>query len=134
MSIQTQEINNFIGQGITLPLNLIKGKPPLQSGFELLRASIIMILCWEYGKRFFLNEFGSKLNQLLEEPNDLILQDTIRVFVVDAISQWDPRIGLVNSAIKKTSEKSLDLTITYQILNIKREDTFTFPFYPKIIY
>ena len=125
---------SFVGQGITLPLKLVNGKPPLESGFELIRSSIIMILSWKYGSRFFLGEFGSKLHLLLEEPNDDILQETIEVFVIDAITNWDPRIELVESIIERPNESTINLTITYKILNTKKEDTFTFPFYRKIIY
>lgn len=123
----------FIGQGITLPIQLVAGKPVLKTGFDLIRASIVMILSWEYGKRFFLPEFGSQLNQLIEEPNDQVLQETIKVFVIEAISKWDPRIELVN-AITERTDTTINLTITYNILSIKKEDTFTFPFYKKIIY
>lgn len=129
-----QQINNFIGQGIILPLVLENGKAPIKGGFDLLRASIIMILSWKYGTRFFLNEFGSKLENLLEEPNDAILENTIRVFIIDAINKWDPRIKLVDSIMERPNNWTINLTITYQILNIKQEDTFTFPFYSKIIY
>lgn len=130
----TNQLNNFLGQGIILPLQLVNGAPPLVSGFDLLRASIITILTWEYGERFFLNEFGSRLFDLLEEPNDDVLQGTIRVFVIDAIAKWDHRIEVIATTLIRTKSYSLDLSITYRILNIKREDTFIFPFYDKIIY
>lgn len=127
-------LQNFVGQGITLPLDLVNGKAPLATGFELIRSSIINILSWQYGTRFFLGEFGSQLYQLLEEPNDQILQDTIRVFVIDAIAKWDTRIEITNMVMERVSDTTLNLTVTYNIINIKKEDTFTFPFYRKIIY
>lgn len=126
--------SDFIGQGIILPLALVNGAPQLVTSFDLIRASIITILSWQYGKRFFLAEFGSQLENLLEEPNDKILEDLIKVFVVDAISKWDARIEVKEMIMKRNNDISLDLTLTYQLLNIKKEDTFTFPFYTKIIY
>jgi Phage baseplate assembly protein W len=132
--MDNKQVQNFIGQGITLPLKLVNGKPPLESGFELIRSSIITILAWNYGNRFFLGEFGSKLSLLLEEPNDDILQETIKVFVIDAISQWDTRIELIDTQVERPNDYSINLTVKYQILSTKREDTFTFPFYRKITY
>jgi phage baseplate assembly protein W len=127
-------ISNFIGNGITFPFQLVNGTLPLYSGFELIRSSLITILSWPLGKRFFLAEFGSNLYNLLEEPNDDILKDLIRIFVIDAIAKWEPRIELVDLSLQRTTDISIDLTLTYKILAIKKEDTFTFPFYKKIIY
>lgn len=129
---QTQ-LQNFIGQGITLPLILVKGKPQLKSGFDLIKSSIITILSWRIFTRFFLKEFGSQIDQLLEEPNDQILEDTVRVFVIDAVQKWEPRITIIQTNLFRT-DTTMDLTITCQILNTKSEETFTFPFYKKIIY
>lgn len=134
MALEQIQIQNFIGQGITLPLKLVNGRPSLESGFDLIRSSIVMILSWDYGRRFFLAEFGSRLNELIEEPNDKILEDLIKVFVVDAIGRWESRVEIVSTKMVRNTDVSIDLTITYKIINIKREDTFTFPFYKKIIY
>lgn len=134
MPFVTQQLQNFIGQGFTIPLKLTNGRPPLESGFDLIRSSIINIVSWAYGKRFFLNEYGSRLYELLEEPNDIILEDIVRVFVVDAINKWEKRIDLTHCSIVRTSDIKMEVTVTYQIINTKREDTFVFPFYTKIIY
>lgn len=134
MNIQTEPIQNFIGQGIVLPIELVNGRPPLESGFKLLRSSIMNILSWDYSNRFFLNEFGSLVSQLLEEPNDSALEEVIRVFVIQAIENWEPRVELSNATINRGSETSINITVTYKIVNTKKEDTFTFPFYKKIIY
>lgn len=130
------QINNFIGQGIIFPIELVNGATPLESGFELIRSSIITILTWRYGTRFFLGEFGSKLHLLLDEPNDQILQETIKAFVIDAITNWDSRIQLgdVVTVRDPSTSDTINMTVTYEILNTKLVDSFTFPFYSKIIY
>lgn len=133
MPFITTQLENFIGRGITLPLKVQNGRVPIESGFPLVRASIINILSWKFGKRFFLNEYGSQLHQLLEEPNDVVLEEIINVFVVDAIKKWEPRVEKINSTLERTDTK-INLQITYRMLNTKTEDTFIFPFYSKIIY
>lgn len=134
MPFETRELGDFIGKGITLPMKLVNGKPPLESGFDLIKSSLIMLLSWNYGSRYFLHEFGSKLYQLLEEPNDDILQEVIQVFVIDAINKWEPRIEKITSQIARNTDTSISLTITYRIIATQTEDTFTFPFYRNINY
>jgi phage baseplate assembly protein W len=128
MSFETKQIANFLGSGIILPLTLVNGKPNLESGFPLIRASIINILCWDYGKRFFLAEYGSKMNQLLEEPNDDQLAEIINVFIIDAISKWEPRIEYIDSIIDRKDFQTIHLTLSYKIIATQKSDTFTFPF------
>lgn len=125
--------NDFIGKGITLPLVLVGGRPLLDSGFSLIRASIKTILSWEYGQRFFLNEFGSRLEDLIEEPNDLILQNEINIFVKEALENWEKRIIPIRASIISTDGK-ISLDISYRVLNSQQVDNFIFPFYEKIKY
>lgn len=134
MNIQNQQLVNYIGQGITLPLRLENGSVPLDTGFVLIRASIITIITWDYGTRFFLAEFGSKLNQLLEDPNDKVTMSTVNVFIADAINQWEPRVEYISSAIYRTKDYNLYVKLTYRIIATQQEDTFIFPFYKKIMY
>lgn len=135
MAFEIKTLKNFIGGGITLPIKLVNGKPPIESGFDLIRASIRMILSWEFGTRFFLNEFGSELNSLLEEPNDHVLENLISTFVTDAVTRWENRVQLLDVQVQREESISkISITLTYRIVNTQREDTFVFPFYRNIIY
>lgn len=134
MSFNTQSLQKFIGTGITLPLQLVNGRVPLETGVELIRKSIVMILAWPYGTRFFLNEFGSRVEELLEEPNDDILQNIAQTFIADAISLWEPRVNLVGTNFSRNDQgNGLDLTLQYEIITTQQIDTFVFPFYRQIL-
>lgn len=132
MGFKPAEVQDYIGRGITLPLNLVAGRAPLQSGFELLRASIIMVLAWPYATRFFLNEFGSRLEELIEEPNDNILLNLIHTFVVDSLRKWEPRVELIGLTLERNQDWSISLQLNYRVVVTGKEDTFVFPFYTQI--
>lgn len=134
MPFNKQPIQNFIGNGITLPLELVSGRPPLKTGFDLIKSSIKMILDWSFGSRPFLSEFGSRLNELLEEPNDDILQNVAQVFVKDAISTWEKRIELISADISRNNDTTLSITLVYRVVNSNVVDSYIYPFYSKIIY
>lgn len=134
MPFQKQEIQDFIGKGLTFPINVVNGRAPLESGFELIRSSIRVILAWAYGNRYFLGEFGSKLDELLEEPNDQILYNLINTFVIDAIEEWEKRIELRDVVIENSTQTKIEVRLYYKIINTQKEDNFVFPFYRQIIY
>lgn len=132
MILDKTPIQRFIGQGIVFPLVLSNGKTPIVSGFELIRSSIRMILGWPNGTRYYLAEFGSRLEELLEEPNDEVLKAVVRTFVIDAITDWEKRIYLVSSEIVNVTPTRVDIQLTYRVVNSQTEDTYIFPFYRKI--
>jgi phage baseplate assembly protein W len=134
MPFQDKPIQNFIGSGLTFPIELDNGRGVIKTGFDLIRSSIRSIIMWPEGQRFYLAEFGSKLEKLIEEPNDDILKQIIYTFIVDPINQWEKRIQLLNAQIEDINDHAIHIKLSYRILNSQSEDSFIFPFYRKIIY
>lgn len=132
MAFNTGRTENYIGSGITLPLKISNGTVPLDSGVELIRSSIRMILFWLKGTRFFLTEFGSKMEELLEEPNDNVLSHLCYTIITDALNTWEKRIEVMDVNISIEDRGKLKVSITYKIITSQRLDTFTFPFYSEI--
>lgn len=134
MGFNPVPVQDFIGAGLTFPIQLQNGRPLLSSGFDLIRASIINILSYELGSRFFLAEFGSRLNELIEEPNDEILANLLNQFVIGAVTQWEKRIQTIATSIVNENDTTIFISITYQVLNVNTPDNFIWPFYKQIIY
>jgi phage baseplate assembly protein W len=132
MPFEQKVVQDFIGKGITFPIQLVNGKPPIETGFQLIRASIRNILGWPYGQRFFLTEFGSRLQELIEEPNDYVLKNLINTFVVDAITDWEKRIQLIDAQIENQDGVKINIRLVYRIVNSQQVDNFIFPFYRQI--
>jgi phage baseplate assembly protein W len=121
MAFKVTELEYFIGKGITLPLKLI-------------RSSIRMILSWTYGTRFFLNEFGSRIEEMLDEPTDRITQSILEDLTRDALERWEKRIELISTEaeLDPKQEGKINLEIVYRVKAIDRTDSFVYPFYYQI--
>lgn len=131
----SETVKKFIGQGITFPIELnSNGRPNIETGVNLIRSSIKNLLSWPYATRYFLGEYGSRLNELLEEPNDDILKNLVRYFVIDSISKFEKRISLLETSIIKPTAGSIHIKLKYKINNSSTTDSFIFPFYDKIKY
>lgn len=110
--------------GLLFPISLVGGKPPISSGIDLIHASLQIILSWPMFTRFYESEFGSRIHEVIEEPNDDILINLVNRFVIDAISTWEQRIHLIETSIEKPSMDKLRVTLVYRIKELNIEDTF----------
>ena len=127
--------DKFIGKGLVFPLELDNtGAVEVTEKLDLIKQSIITSLEWPIGTRFFLGEFGSKLDQLLEEPNDMILSALIKDYVIDAVNRWEKRITILESTILSRDENKVDIRLTYEVIKLKIKDSFIYPFYTNLIY
>jgi len=128
-------VNKFIGSGMIFPIELDNsGKPPIYNNIKLIRSSIINILSWPKRTRFFNEHFGSRIGEVIEEPNDNISNSLIIHFVTDALQTWEKRIELVSLDIDDEKPGVVFLKIVYRIRETKIDDSFIFPFYKQIIY
>ncbi len=124
--------DRVVGKGITFPFELDNGAIKIDSGFTIIKRSIETILAWPYGFRFFLNEFGSRIDELLEDPNDDFQLSLVRFFIVEAISTWEKRIELLGQPIFTRDDSKLNLVINYRILSTGQEGSMVYPFYNDI--
>lgn len=130
MAFQKKPVEDFIGRGIILPLEVEKGTVPLRTGVDLIRSSIRIILNWPKFSRFYLEEFGTQLSDQLEEPNDYMLRQAIQQYVKDSIQQWEKRIELREVQVDSTNT-SIHLQLRYDIISNQEADNYIFPFYEK---
>lgn len=127
----------FLGSGLAFPLLLDdSGKVVVSKGIDLIRSSIYNIINWPYKHRFFLEEYGCRVEELLEEPNDNISFNLARRYLTDALNDWEKRISIVPSdiVVERTSDKAVYLKLKYTIVSTKKEETFIYPFYKQINY
>ena len=124
----------YLGQALALPLVLRQGAVSTISDTELIEQSITTILNTPKGSRFFLPEFGSRLKELMFEPNDEVLQDLLRLFIFEAMREWEKRCEFVDVEFSKPSGESIDCAIKYRILQSNQINSYVFPFYRKLKY
>lgn len=129
--------NQFIGSGIIFPLEInSNGRSVVRDDISLIKASINHILNWPKNLRFFNESFGSRLEDLLEEPDDSISKSLAKYFIYESIRDWEKRVELKPSDIEilNSDETVINLKIMFRLRNTKIEETMIFPFYKNVNY
>jgi uncharacterized protein len=92
-------MQEFLGFGLLRPLRRDqKADFAAAGGEQLIRSAVGQILGTigsseaTPGELPWRTEFGSLLHRLRHQKNDSVLQELGRVYVVDALKRWDPRI------------------------------------------
>ncbi len=126
-------VNRFIGKTLTFPIEIdVNGRAVISEGVDVIRRSIETILSSPRGTRYFLNEFGSDLESVLEEPNDLVLEALVKKELIESITQWEKRIIPLDIRFLDATDTKINIYVSYQIRNTQVEDSFVFPFYRRI--
>lgn len=132
MNFTSIDPTGFIGQGITFPVLLVNGAPPIETGFKLLNSDLISIAAFPLGIKIMMGEFGSRVYELLEEQNSVALQALLRTFMQDAISEWETRLIFVDLQIEYPSPTQVNLIYWYKVSSTAPPQSFVFPFYTTI--
>lgn len=126
-------VDQFLGKGIVFPIELTPhGLPIISGGLELIKSSILMILSCPQRQRIFLSSFSSRVEELLEEPNDDLMQGLTKFFIMDALKTWEKRIQVTQIDLYRTDVHKLYVEITYVVKTSGLKDVITFPFYKEI--
>ena len=128
-------INNYLGSGITFPIQLnSNGGTDFIQANALIRSSILAILSWPMRTRFFTGSFGCRLWELVEEPNDDITNSLAVTFITEALERWEKRISILDVTLNRVSFDRIDIQIRYLINNTRTEESFIYPFYKELNY
>lgn len=122
--------NKFIGSGILFPIELnSEGRPDFIDDLRLINCSIRNILYWEKNQRFFNENFGSRIEELIEEPNDGVSRSLLRTFISEALQTYEKRIILKSTDIVSFDSTRVNIKVTYTLRTSKIEETLIFPYY-----
>lgn len=129
--------NGHASKGLSFPFrfNRRSGGPQLLSSalemHQKVRESIFQILNTRIGERLMRPDFGSRLHELVFEPNDTVLHGLIRYYVIDAIKRWEKRVMVNDVTIDpgpdKTDKKTLLVNIVYQLVNGQSAGLLIYP-------
>jgi len=71
------------------------------------------------GERFFNNELGSRVNELLFETVDDITAASVRSEIENTIENYEPRVKLLSTKVSANPDSyEFDVIITYEIVGI----------------
>lgn len=66
------------------------------------------------------HDFGSLLHRLRHQKNDSVLQELARVYVVDALKRWEPRVVVTDVRIHREQhdgENVLAIRLRYDVIS-----------------
>lgn len=90
--------SNIIGKGPTFPIKLSQnaddetGWYPEDGTIDLLKSDLTSLIAYQVGQRIRQESYGTRLSELLEEPNTTVLDHLVKTFISSSISIWEPRV------------------------------------------
>ena len=94
-----------------------------------IKSSIRTIISWPLHTREYVDEFGSRIHEALEDQNDEVLITLVKKFIIDSITKWDRRVELKKMTFARPNNERLVVDLLYYIKDINIEDTLTYTFY-----
>lgn len=84
--------------------------------------SLQNLVLTNFGERFFNQNLGSGVNQLLFDQFDSITAISIEDKIRDVINNFEPRVKLISlKVIPNDTSSEYDITITYSIIGIEAQ-------------
>lgn len=123
-----------IGTALSNPLVLDAGKWLVNSGTDVIVASVIDILGTAKGETFLNEEYGSRLEELLFSTNDEVTFSIIKQFVFEALNEWEQRIRVDSVEVSSSEDKKIKVLIhiSFTVVNTNLQNSFVFPFYERL--
>lgn len=125
---------DVIGRGIRDPFSFSVGRGvksvSVSNGSDKINASIRTILQTRPGERMMEPEFGSRLYDLVFEPNDAITNQLLYLYTVEALRRWERRIRITRVSFQTDEARPeyVGIAIQYVILQTHVEGVYVYPF------
>lgn len=124
----------IVGRGFTFPIQIgSQGGVALTTEVDEIMQAIRIILSTTPGQRVMRPNFGSRLYELILEPNDRQTASLAERYVREALAMWEPRINVMTvMALPDDSHHMgsvLQLHIDFQIKATNDKRSLVYPFY-----
>ena len=129
---------DFLGKGLRFPFAFQRRSGGAQVSTVTsmdhahIHESILQILGTRPGERFMSPEFGSRLKDLVFEPNDSVLKGLIRHYVIDAIERWEKRVYVndvsFDESPETTDQNTILVCISYRVIDTQVAGNLVWPF------
>jgi phage baseplate assembly protein W len=130
---------DILGKGWRFPFAITKrkGGPGTSAslseseGIEHVKESIRQILGTPIGSRVMRRDFGSRLRQIVFEPNDSTLDTLIEHYVREAIERWEKRVivGPVTVIHAEREAGKVEIGVQFRIIQTNVVGNLVYPFY-----
>jgi len=122
----------FLGVGWAFPLGFGAEQSVNMAVYEQdIHQAICIILGTNRGERVMRPTFGAGLEDFLFEPVTASTTARIRVRVLDALIDWEPRIDVEEVSVVPASRlrNQLDITVSYRVRATNTLHNLVYPFY-----
>ena len=121
----------YLGKGLAFPLQLsVQGGLQFSSEAQKVKESIWIILRTSLGERVYRPDFGSRLSELVFEPLNSTTLIQIRLYVLEALEVWEPRIEIDRIEAEPDPVRGrVDIKIEYRLKDYPDPHSFIYPFY-----
>ena len=130
--MSTQPVRKFLGTGFSFPLRVSpSGNMTWASGEESVREAIWILLGTAKGERQMLPNFGCGIQDLVFAPNNQTTWGNVQHLVKDALTQWEPRIDVLNVTVSAAAGElnTLLIRVDYRIRSNNAFGNLVYPFY-----
>lgn len=126
--------NNFnynsdaIGIGAIFPIRVTQNESgqtgwyPVEGDVALIEDNIKALLLYELGQRLRQEDFGTRLTEVLEEPNTSALSFLVRKFIMMALNRYESRVK-INRIRTTRLTASLNILIEFTIRGINKDSS-----------
>jgi uncharacterized protein len=122
----------FLGTGWKFPVRITPGGGfAYSSGEDSVRAAIWIILDTARGERQMLPRFGCGIHDLVFAPDNPATQGSIAHLVKDALTEWEPRIDVLDVNVSSTpgNENTMLIRVDYRVRSNNAFGNLVYPFY-----
>jgi uncharacterized protein len=127
-----QPTKRFLGTGFKFPVRITPaGGFSWSSGDQSVEEAIWILLATSRGERQMLPRFGCGIHDLVFAPNNPSTQGMVKQLVKDALTEWEPRIDVLNVNVTAgEGEANLMLIrVDYRIRSNNAFGNLVYPFY-----
>lgn len=121
----------YLGTAMQKPIALDNGAGVVIGGSQVIENSIIDILNTPVNTRLFNPAYGSRLHEMLFEPNDDIVEAMVATFIFEAIRDNEGRAGFKDVTFTADGE-AINCQIFYTELPSNEIKSFVYPYYRKL--
>ena len=112
-----------IGVGAIFPIELEEndqgqtGWYPVYGDSKLIEENIKALLLYEIGQRLRQEDFGTRLIEVLEEPNTSALSFLIREYIMQALNKYESRVQVTKISSTRLNQK-LHILLEFKIIEL----------------
>ena len=112
-----------IGVGAIFPIELKEndqgqtGWYPVRGDSKLIEENIKALLLYEIGQRLRQEDFGTRLIEVLEDPNTSALSFLIREYLMQALNKYESRVQITKISSIRLNQK-LHILLEFRIVEL----------------